>query len=265
MSILGRKVPTKVVAAIAGLMLLAAIAGLTLLVALLPARSSTPTREVTLGTAFEHKVPVAAVDGRPALIIRTLQPPASDVQLGTPDRVFGVFTLSGLYVGMIPVMVGLLWFPFLKRLSVRVGGMDFLLALTVGLLAFLLVDGAHEGFESAELLPKSFQGACCLHWPQRVRICCSKVSARGCGRGGVRPGKGRAAGCWPCWSLLGSASTILARASRSGLRCTGGRRRSARSRSSVSRCTTRPRGWRSWHRWRGNGSAYRWPTWPNWG
>ena len=159
MSILGRKVPTKVVAAIAGLMLLAAIAGLTLLVALLPARSSTPTREVTLGTAFEHKVPVAAVDGRPALIIRTLQPPASDVQLGTPDRVFGVFTLSGLYVGMIPVMVGLLWFPFLKRLSVRVGGMDFLLALTVGLLAFLLVDGAHEGFESAELLPKSFQGA----------------------------------------------------------------------------------------------------------
>ncbi len=30
--------------------------------------------------------------------------------------------------------------------------------LTVGLLAFLLVDGASEGLESAELLPESFQG-----------------------------------------------------------------------------------------------------------
>ena len=90
------------------------------------------------GTAFEREIPVA-------------------VETPTPDaRFFGVFTLIGLYVGVIPVMIGLLWFPFLKRLSVR--GMDFLLALTVGLLAFLLVDGTHEGFESAGLLPESFQG-----------------------------------------------------------------------------------------------------------
>ena len=90
------------------------------------------------GTAFEYEIPVA-------------------VETPTPGvRFFGVFTLIGLYVGVIPVMIGLLWFPFLKRLSVR--GTDFLLALTVGLLAFLLVDGASEGFESAELLPESFQG-----------------------------------------------------------------------------------------------------------
>ena len=36
--------------------------------------------------------------------------------------------------------------------------MDFLLALTIGLLAFLLVDGASEGLEAAGLLPESFQG-----------------------------------------------------------------------------------------------------------
>ena len=36
--------------------------------------------------------------------------------------------------------------------------MDFLLALTIGLLLFLLVDGAQEGFEAAALLPESFQG-----------------------------------------------------------------------------------------------------------
>ena len=90
------------------------------------------------GTAFEHEIPVA-------------------VATPTPNaRFFGVFTLIGLYVGVIPVLIGLLWFPFLKRLSVR--GMDFLLALTVGLLAFLLIDGANEGLESAGLLPESFQG-----------------------------------------------------------------------------------------------------------
>ena len=90
------------------------------------------------GTAFEHEIPVA-------------------VETPTPNaRFFGVFTLIGLYVGVIPVVIGLLWFPLMTRVSPR--GMDFLLALTVGLLVFLLVDGASEGFEAAGLLPESFQG-----------------------------------------------------------------------------------------------------------
>jgi zinc transporter ZupT len=67
-----------------------------------------------------------------------------------------VFTLIGLYVGVLPVAIGLLWFPFLSRLSSR--SMDFLLALTIGLLLFLLVDGAEEGFEASQALPGSFQG-----------------------------------------------------------------------------------------------------------
>jgi zinc transporter ZupT len=91
------------------------------------------------GTAFEHKIPVAVETPRPSA------------------RFFGVFTLIGLYVGVIPVVIGLLWFPFMTRVSPR--GMDFLLALTIGLLVFLLVDGASEGFEAAGLLPASFQGA----------------------------------------------------------------------------------------------------------
>ena len=38
----------------------------------------------------------------------------------TPNaRFLGVFTLIGLYVGVIPVAIGLLWFPFLSRLSAR--------------------------------------------------------------------------------------------------------------------------------------------------
>jgi zinc transporter ZupT len=36
--------------------------------------------------------------------------------------------------------------------------MDFLLALTIGLLVFLMIDGAGEGLEAAAILPGSFQG-----------------------------------------------------------------------------------------------------------
>lgn len=91
------------------------------------------------GTVFEHEIAVAVETPRPSA------------------RFFGVFTLIGLYVGVIPVVIGLLWFPFLAALSSK--GMDFVLALTVGLLVFLLVDATHEGFESAAVLPGSFQGA----------------------------------------------------------------------------------------------------------
>lgn len=90
------------------------------------------------GTAFEHEIAVAVETPRPGA------------------RFFGIFTLIGLYVGVLPVAIGLLWFPFLVRLSARAN--DFLLALTVGLLAFLLIDGADEGLEAAALLPGSFQG-----------------------------------------------------------------------------------------------------------
>ena len=91
------------------------------------------------GTPFEHEIAVAVET--PTLNTRFL----------------AVFTLIGIYVGVLPVAIGLLWFPFLSKLTSR--GMDFLLALTIGLLAFLLVDGAHEGLEAAATLPGSFQGA----------------------------------------------------------------------------------------------------------
>lgn len=67
-----------------------------------------------------------------------------------------VFALLGAVVGLVPVVLGLLWFPFLRRLGqtpVRV-----LLALTVGLLVFLGADAFHEAFEQAGELPGVFQG-----------------------------------------------------------------------------------------------------------
>jgi zinc transporter ZupT len=90
------------------------------------------------GTTFEHEIPVAVLTPRP------------------DGRYLLTFTLIGLYVGVIPVALGLLWFPLAARLGRT--GLDVLLALTVGLLLFLLVDTTLEGIESAETLPSSFQG-----------------------------------------------------------------------------------------------------------
>ena len=77
--------------------------------------------------------------------------------------------------------------------------MDFLLALTVGLLAFLLVDGAHEGLEAAELLPESFQGVVLFV----LAAAGAYLLLEGVGawlRGASRIGRRRAgaAGCWRC-------------------------------------------------------------------
>jgi zinc transporter, ZIP family len=58
-----------------------------------------------------------------------------------------IYGLLGLYIGVIPVAVGLLWFPALRRASRK--WLGFFLAFTVGLLAFLLIDTTAEGLELA--------------------------------------------------------------------------------------------------------------------
>jgi zinc transporter, ZIP family len=74
-----------------------------------------------------------------------------------PDRrTFLSFTLIGLYVGVIPVYLGIFWFPALRQLGRR--WMVFLLALTAGLLVFLGLDTLAEALELAAVVPGSFQG-----------------------------------------------------------------------------------------------------------
>ena len=90
------------------------------------------------GTTFEHEIAVA------------VETPRAD------GRHLLAFTLIGLYVGVIPVALGLMWFPVVSRLGRA--GIDVLLALTIGLLLFLFVDAAHEGIEAAGALPGSYQG-----------------------------------------------------------------------------------------------------------
>jgi zinc transporter ZupT len=90
------------------------------------------------GLTFSHEIEVAAQSPRPS------------------GRYLATFTLLGVYVGVIPVFLGVLWFPFLRRVSRR--WIHFFLSLTVGLLAFLGVDALHEAVELHEQVPEAFQG-----------------------------------------------------------------------------------------------------------
>ena len=70
---------------------------------------------------------------------------------------FGLLGLLGLYVGLIPVAMGMVWLPFARR--AREPAVRFMLALTVGLLAFLAVEAIVEGIAQARLGAQSFGGA----------------------------------------------------------------------------------------------------------
>jgi zinc transporter ZupT len=66
------------------------------------------------------------------------------------------FTLIGLYVGVIPVFLGMFWFPALRRLGAR--ALMFLMAITAGLLVYLGIDATSEALEIAAELGGAFQG-----------------------------------------------------------------------------------------------------------
>ncbi len=98
--------------------------------------------EIVLITAnsllFKHEIEVAA------------ETPAASA------RTIGSFALLGIYVGVIPVFLGILWLPFLRALPAR--WYNFLLSLTAGLLVFLGSDALHDAFENTEKVPEPFQG-----------------------------------------------------------------------------------------------------------
>ena len=69
---------------------------------------------------------------------------------------FGLLALIGLYVGVIPVSVGMLWLPFVRRASGT--AVRFFMALTIGLLGFLAIDALVEGVQIGSTGPQAFGG-----------------------------------------------------------------------------------------------------------
>lgn len=83
-----------------------------------------------------------------------------EVATQTPQATAGWFlrlALLGFYVGIIPIVLGLATYPFLSRLGPR--GIDFLLALTIGLLVFLAIDTLMEALELAGDVAEAFHAS----------------------------------------------------------------------------------------------------------
>jgi ZIP family zinc transporter len=77
----------------------------------------------------------------------------------TPEQDAGFFALMallGIYVGVIPVSLGMLWLPFVRGLGRE--WMGVLIAFTIGLLAFLAIDAGLEGLEIGGAAPAAFGG-----------------------------------------------------------------------------------------------------------
>lgn len=91
------------------------------------------------GITFDGAIPIATLTPAPTL------------------QTFWRYALLGIYVGFIPVGLGLLWYPFLRRLGR--GGMQAILSLTIGLLVFLLFDAIAEALEIVARTAVVFGGA----------------------------------------------------------------------------------------------------------
>jgi ZIP family zinc transporter len=91
------------------------------------------------GGTIAHEIPVA------------VETPANDLSF------FGLMALLGVYVGVIPIALGMLWLPWVRRIPP--GWLRVVMALTVGLLGFLAIDATLEGLELAGEGSQAFGGA----------------------------------------------------------------------------------------------------------
>jgi ZIP family zinc transporter len=108
-----------------------------------------------------------------------------DVALPTPALSMGdllAYGVVGLFVGVVPVTLGLTFYPALRGVSRR--GLEFVLALTVGLLVFLLIDALEEGLEVAAGAASSLQASAVV-WLAALVTCLGLLVAGR--RGGAAP------------------------------------------------------------------------------
>ncbi len=124
----------------------------------------TPDRDVGRLENIVVEIPYPWVDGDPvaiSIVSSTGVTFAEEVDVATlspqVNRSYIVtFALLGVYVGVIPVFLGLLWLPFLAGVSTR--WVDFFLSLTVGLLLFIGVDALEGAFSLTGRVASAFQG-----------------------------------------------------------------------------------------------------------
>ena len=121
----------------------------------------------TLGRLRSSTIAVAYdwIDGEPISVgvtsstgIQTAEEIPAAVLTPQPSaRGFLGYGLIGLLVGIVPVALGLLWLPALRRADKR--WLAAFMALTAGLLTFLGVEALSEALDLQAALPSAFGGA----------------------------------------------------------------------------------------------------------
>jgi len=92
----------------------------------------------SVGGTITHQIPIA------------VPTPSADAGF------FGLMALLGIYVGVIPIALGMLWLPWIRRIPPA--WLRALMALTVGLLGFLAIDATLEGVKLAGEGSQAFGG-----------------------------------------------------------------------------------------------------------
>jgi zinc transporter ZupT len=82
--------------------------------------------------------------------------PAARETIDPSGESIGGYALIGFLVGVVPVALGMLWLPSLRRADPR--WLAAFMALTAGLLTFLAIDALAEALELQAALPGSLQG-----------------------------------------------------------------------------------------------------------
>lgn len=88
---------------------------------------------------------IALVTGTGAVVDHTIE--VAQLTPSLDGASLALLASVGTLLGIVPVAIGLLAWPAMR--SISPAGMNFLLALTIGLLAFLLIDTIGEGTEAA--------------------------------------------------------------------------------------------------------------------
>lgn len=126
--------------------------------------TQTPPGDISRGATVWLDVPYPWVLGEAHAVTLVTTTGATftheiEVAVPTPKVTAGQLrfqALIGIFVGVVPIVFGLMFYPVLR--GVGQGGMNFLMALTIGLLSFLLVDSAEEALELASNSAALFQG-----------------------------------------------------------------------------------------------------------
>lgn len=75
---------------------------------------------------------------------------------GLSGQVAGTLALVGFLVGIVPIAIGILWFPFMRTMTEK--WLHAVLAFSAGILGYLIIDGGAEALEIAEAVPSGFSG-----------------------------------------------------------------------------------------------------------